>query len=538
MFRSPAPLLLAVFVYLALALSLAHTKTPWCDEGWFANPAFNLAFRGNMGTSVLEPSGFHLNAYFRGIRDRTYLFPPNHLAALGAWFRLFGASVMTMRAYSICWGALSLAVLFYLLTRFFPDRRVAVAGTLLTSINFVFLWSTADGRPEASANALALCAAAAYLYFRAKDFSKAVVFSQILGACAVFAHPNAVIVILAVVVIAWRYDRARFRVRHLAFAAAPYLFYAGIWVLYILQGPGDFFSQFLTHAAGHNSERVSRLFRPDIAIWLEFVRYFAAYAMGNPWSGVMRGWMAIIPFLYLPAIFWFLSSARNGFGQSARMFSLYAVVVVLGMTFLNAFKAYFYLVYLIPVLNAILAVWLVHLWDRGLPAKSLAATTALAFVGFQLAISILHIQSDEYHRDYQPTIQDLARYRGEGKSIVGTAALGLGLDFSGFKDDVRLGMYSGLNPNILVMDRSYRHFAGLFEKDEPQVFHHIVETLSQRYRLTAQHGSFWIFERLPSGTAPWIDFSNVDSIETSKRAEYFFRLLFAAAKMRDSEESL
>ena len=146
MFRSPAPLLLAVFVYLALALSLAHTKAPWCDEGWFGNPAYNLAFRGNMGTSVLEPSGFHLNAYFRGIQQRTYLFPPNHLAALGAWFRLFGASVMTMRAYSICWGALSLVVLFYLLTHFFPDRRVAVAGTLLTAINFIFLWSTEIGR--------------------------------------------------------------------------------------------------------------------------------------------------------------------------------------------------------------------------------------------------------------------------------------------------------------------------------------------------------------------------------------------------------
>src|ERR1700733_4580203 len=87
------PLLLAVVIYLVLALCLARTKAAWCDEGWFANPAYNLAFHGNLGMSVLEPSGFHLNAYFRGIQQRTYLFPPNHMVALAGWFRLFGASI-------------------------------------------------------------------------------------------------------------------------------------------------------------------------------------------------------------------------------------------------------------------------------------------------------------------------------------------------------------------------------------------------------------------------------------------------------------
>jgi hypothetical protein len=87
-----------------------------------------------------------------------------------------------------------------------------------------------------------------------------------------------------------------------------------------------------------------------------------------------------------------------------------------------------------------------------------------------LAISIQHIRADEYHRDYEPTVRDLARYRGEGQSIVDTAALGFGLNFSGFKDDLRLGMYSGLDPDILVIDRTYRQFTTFFEKDEDPVF--------------------------------------------------------------------
>jgi hypothetical protein len=37
------PLLLILAVYLSLSLAIAHTKVPWCDEGWFTNPAYNLA---------------------------------------------------------------------------------------------------------------------------------------------------------------------------------------------------------------------------------------------------------------------------------------------------------------------------------------------------------------------------------------------------------------------------------------------------------------------------------------------------------------
>ena len=74
-----------IVVFLTLATALARTKAPWCDEGWFANPAYNLAFHGQMGTNVLEPSGHFLNAYLSGIQERTYLMVPNHMVALAGW---------------------------------------------------------------------------------------------------------------------------------------------------------------------------------------------------------------------------------------------------------------------------------------------------------------------------------------------------------------------------------------------------------------------------------------------------------------------
>jgi len=535
-----APLLLAILIYLVLALWLAHTKAPWCDEGWFANPAYNLAFRGNLGMSVLEPSGFHLNAYFRGIQQRTYIYPPNHLVALAGWFRLFGFSIFSMRVYSICWSALGLAILFYLLSRFFPDRRVAVFGTLFTAIDFIFLWSSADGRTEASANALALCAIAFYVYFREKNFLAAVVCSQVFGAWAAFTHPNAALVILCLGLVAWRFDRRKFRWRHLFLACAPYLCFALLWCLYILQSPQDFLAQFLVHAAGHHSERLRGLIRPDIAIGMEIVRHLTAYYLSSLWPGVMKGWMIFVPLLYVPAIGWFFRRWRQH-PPPVEMFLTYAAALMLAMTFLNGFKGYFYLIYVVPLYNAMLAAWLLNLWKRSAAARYVAAAVGLAFVTLQLSISILHIHSDEYRRDYETTTRDVNRYRAEGKSVVGSAALGFGTGFSGFKDDVRLGAYSGLDPDVLVIDRAYRRFAKQLEEDEPAVFAHIVTLLTTKYRLAAQHGSFWIFERAqpaPDGkVVPWIDVGNLDDIERGKRGQYFYRLVFSASGMRDLEES-
>lgn len=535
-----AALILAVVTYLVLSLWLAHTKAPWCDEGWFANPAHNLAFRGEMGMSVLEPAGFHLNAYFRGIQHRTYLFPPNHLVALAGWFRLFGSNVFFMRIYSICWSGISLVVLFYLLAQFFPDRRVAVVGTLFTAVDFIFLWASADGRTEASANALALGAIAAYVYFRGKNFQKAVLCSQILGASAAFIHPNAVLVILCLGAVVWRFDREKFRIQDFFLACTPYLFFGLLWSWYILQSPGDFLAQFLVHASGHHGERLRGLIRPDVSIGMEIVRHLTAYYLGGLWAGVMKGWMIFIPFLYVPAIVWFLGKWRSYQGP-VQMFLTYAVALMLTMTFLNGFKGYFYLIYIVPIYNTMLAAWLLNLWDRTAGTRLAAAAVGLAFVTLQLSISILHIRSDEYHRDYEPTIQDLVRDSAQGKTIVGTAALGFGMGFSGFKDDLRLGMYSGLDPDVLVVDRSYRFFTKNLAEDEPKVFAHIVTMLSSRYRLAAQHGSFWIFERaqplMNRNAAPWIDVEKLENLDKDERSHYFFRRIWSAYKMSGPEES-
>src|SRR6202044_1717056 len=98
---------------------------------------------------------------------------------------------------------------------------------------------------------------------------------------------------------------------------------------------------------------------------------------------VMKGWMVLIPFLYLPAVVWYLARLRRH-PETVRMFLTYAVSLVLGMTFLNGFKAQYYLIYVVPIYNAVLAAWLLSLWGRDKLAKSVAATIGVAFITVQL----------------------------------------------------------------------------------------------------------------------------------------------------------
>jgi dolichyl-phosphate-mannose-protein mannosyltransferase len=517
----------AIAIFLALGLALAFVKAPWCDEAWFVNPAYNLAFRGHLANNVLDPTGCFLNAYLRGVQQRTYIYVPNHLVGLAAWLRIVGFSAFKARAYSIGWSALGLIMLYSILRRFFADRRVAQLASLLLAIDFIFLWSSADGRPEAVTNALMLCSLFAYLSFRERDFSKAVLFSQVLAAAAAFAHPNALFLVLSMLVLVGFFDRKRLRLPHLLLAGAPYIVFACLWGIYILQSPGDFVAQFFPNVG--YSDRWRGLIRPDVVIADEIHRHMAAYSLDGLWPGMMNIWMLLIPFGYLGALI-SLFGVRTRTAERERMFTVFAGALILTMTLLNGFKGYFYLIYLVPLYDAALAVWLLRLWRRGGHGKFAAGVLAASFAAIQLTTSFQHIRADEFHKDFEPAIRDVMKSRAAGKSIVGTSALGFGMAFSGFTDDAREGKYSGLAPDVLVIDRSYRLFASIFEEKEPKVFTHIVDTLTSHYYLASRHGSFWIFERIPEGSVPPTLSKRAIDLGKRDKAEHLFDALLAQSE--------
>ena len=100
---------LIVLVYLVLGLTNVFTRAPWCDEAWFGNPAYNLAYKGFMGTTVLDPaSSTWKSVKLTGIDRHTYWVMPLSLLVNAAGFRIFGFSIFSMRLLSLFWGLIAL----------------------------------------------------------------------------------------------------------------------------------------------------------------------------------------------------------------------------------------------------------------------------------------------------------------------------------------------------------------------------------------------------------------------------------------------
>ena len=101
---------LIVLVYLALGVTNVVTRAPWCDEAWFANPAYNLAYKGFMGTTVLDPaSSTWKSVKLTGIDRHTYWVMPLNLLLNAAGFKFFGFSIFPMRLLSLLWGLIALS---------------------------------------------------------------------------------------------------------------------------------------------------------------------------------------------------------------------------------------------------------------------------------------------------------------------------------------------------------------------------------------------------------------------------------------------
>ena len=95
-------------IFLALSIGTALTAIPGTDEGFFANPAFNLLTKGVFATTILETAA----TPFEGMTQHTYWIMPLQPLTLSFWYRVFGFSVFSTRSLSIVWGLVGLVSWF------------------------------------------------------------------------------------------------------------------------------------------------------------------------------------------------------------------------------------------------------------------------------------------------------------------------------------------------------------------------------------------------------------------------------------------
>ena len=184
---------LIVLVYLALGLTDVFTRAPWCDEAWFGNPAYNLAYKGFMGTTVLEPSEQYMEE-----RQADGHRPPHLLghAAESAGERRGVSRIriqhLSMRLLSLFWGLIALCAWGAILWKLTGQPLLTLGSLGLIAVDYHFLMQASDGRMDVMAVALGWSGVAAYLLLRERNFPLPSGVSQSLAAMAFFTHPNGV----------------------------------------------------------------------------------------------------------------------------------------------------------------------------------------------------------------------------------------------------------------------------------------------------------------------------------------------------------
>ena len=484
---------LIVLVYLGLGLTNVFTRAPWCDEAWFGNPAYNLAYKGFMGTTVLEPaSSTWKSVKLTGIDRHTYWVMPLNLLVNAAGFRVFGFSIYSMRLLSLLWGLIALCAWGAILWKLTGQPLLTLGSLGLIAVDYHFLLQASDGRMDVMTVALGWSGVAAYLLLRERSFPLAVAVSQSLAAMAFFTHPNGALLALILAVTTLYFDRRRVRFGTVALAAVPYLAIGAGWALYIAQSPADFVAQFLGNASG----RGPTITTPFAALWLEIShRYMDSYGLAE-WSS-RTGRLNVIPlvmFLAGAAVCLLVREIRQHRGY--RLLLIWTAIVLVFLTEFEGLKTHFYLIYLTPLYSILLAVAVRWMWLKRPRWRWALAAAMLLFVGLQVLRTPSSAWRNRRQLTYNPAVEYLRARYDRHTPIMGDAGLifGLGPDWN-VLDDYRLGYDSGKRAEVVVIDPSWDDRILMMQTLSPEAHRFVSHLLATEYREVYNQGGYRILAR-------------------------------------------
>lgn len=478
----------AVLVYLGLTVGVALTKPPEADEGWFASPALNLSTKGSMGTSLLEPSGI-LTRQLKGINEYTYWVMPLHLVAQAGWYKLFGFGLFSMRALSIVWGLVALAAWFQIIRELTGERSAALLTFVFIACDYIFVMHAAFGRMDVMCAALGFAGLAAYLMMRKRVLSWAIFVSHTLVVASGLTHPNGIMALTGLMFLTIYFDRTSLRWQHLPIGMSPYVLGALGWGLYILRSPSSFASQFGDNASG----RLPGLFSPWTTLKLEFTdKYLEAYGFASFSSGFSRLKIFLL-IAFVIGIVGVFSTKRIRQNRGCRALLVLTAIYFVIETFFNH-KLVFYLVHVIPLYAAVLAVWIHYFWSRRLVRFWIIAVFVGSFLALNLGAIVYRIKQNDYRRNYLPAVEFLRENSSSPSLIIGSAELAFGVGFDRVIDDLRLGYYSGKKPDFVVVGGTYEGLFGTLKTKEPEVYKHVTTLLTEQCREVYQETPYRIYD--------------------------------------------
>lgn len=458
-------------VYLATSVATSLAIQPEEDEAYSASPAINLVTEGHMGNTVLECRGTQNTR----MDERTYWQPPLQYLTLSVWFRIFGASLLSLRMFSTILGIVAMFCSFVIVRKLTGNPIAGILAAALLSVEFNFIISAASGRQDMMCATLALAGFAFYLTLREKNFTLAIFLGHAFTAASGLTHPHGVVTLVGMLVLNAWLDFPRIRVKHILLALVPYVIGFGAWGIYILQDPQAFYDQFISHVdrkmAGYTS--ILGSLKAEIVN-----RYLWAYGI-NAKSSLFGKTKALILISYIIGIIGSILMVRKSGDREKKSLLILLLAYFLGQTFLiHGNKSLFYLLHVMPFYTAILAIWAGTIWLKSKPSKYFIVGLLSIFILIQVGVNVNRILKDPYHSYYLPVAEAVRQYDDGSKMIMGISEFAFTLGFDdNFIDDPSLGFYSGREPDIVIVSVWYRVLFRVCGEWDPDLEVHVNRIL-------------------------------------------------------------
>jgi hypothetical protein len=266
--------------------------------------------------------------------------------------------------------------------------------------------------------------------------------------------------------------------------AVPYLVGFGAWGLYILQAPEIFRKQFMGNAAG----RFVLLRQPFHALVVEIT---------DRYIGGGKNYLKLL--MFVPCVAGLAGALTTPAIRRNRGYQL--LLASAGVTFVyfwlfEGTKLYLYLVYLTPMLDAILAEWLWSCWQTRLSLRIPVALTVAVILCITVGGTAFVVVRDDYHREFLPAADYLKAHAAPQDVIMASAELGFELGWDRpLVDDVRLGYSSGKRPQWIVFEQRYEEWTEVAAHAAPEVHGYIAKMLKDEFQPVFSENGYTIYGR-------------------------------------------
>jgi len=451
-------------LYLSVLIAHLYTRAPWVDEAYVANPAWNLANHGFMGTTCIEMTG----SGWTHVDRRTYNTFPVGIIALALIYKVFGFSLVMTRVPSLLWAFLTLTSIFVFTRALGASRTLAAASVILLAADYNFMMAATFGRLDMMCAALGFAALALYATFRLNRPVFAVFASCSLATLSLFTHPNGILFPPALLIVEILGFSKRLSWRVALLSLLPFAIGAGCWFLYASQDWQAAVDQLRSNT---QPGRLTGFLHPLSSIRDELIfRYFTSFGLtlGEHPSGPVRArGVILVAYWGATASILCLRQLRNL--RYARITLALLALDTIYFTFFEGTRFSYYIVLVTPLYAILLATVFVHLWGKNL--KRTVMVAALGLIGLQLGGVVYRSAQNPIRNSFLPAVAFLKRHASPKDFVLAGSDFGFGYGFDrNVKEEITLGYRSGADPAYIVVDPNMSGNMASWKLREPAIY--------------------------------------------------------------------